>query len=117
MALDRRTPRVLQLDRWDPERGCPVALPNGDLSPEIGTAPLVPHWPERECLLAATASNITEPARSRMRPRSPTISERRAPCPGAPTVSGLGGDYTLSGAAEWLAERPARWLREKGIAA
>jgi hypothetical protein len=30
---------------------------------------------------------------------------------------GLGGDYTVSRAAEWLAQRPARWLREQGIAA
>jgi hypothetical protein len=30
---------------------------------------------------------------------------------------GLGGDYTVSRAAEWLAQRPARWLREQGITA
>jgi len=28
---------------------------------------------------------------------------------------GMGGDYSVSRAAEWLAERPTWWLREKGI--
>jgi len=29
---------------------------------------------------------------------------------------GLGGDYSVSRAAEWLAQQPTTWLRELGIA-